>query len=202
MTTTIRAVLGLGLLAGFAGCDEFAFDDPPSAAEQAYLALQDETLALGETIAGLDVTPAADLPVTGSATYSGTARIALDPLAGGEGSDLIGQVQITADFETASLSGQADGFHGSIDGGDVTAFDGQLFLSQGEIDASGGGDQIGANLNGTLSGGGDTLVVDGGVTGNFLGEAPDALLLEAAEGTAFSLNGDSVSGGIQIIGLD
>jgi hypothetical protein len=209
MVTTMRGALGLAILAMATGCDEFAFDDPPTTDEQAYLALQQETLALQDATGNLDVTPVADLPVVGSATYEGTARIALDPLAGGTGSELIGEASITADFETATLTGQADGLYGTVNGGEVTSFDGTLFLSEGAIDAGGeGGDQIGANLNGTLSGGGDTLVVDGGVTGNFLGdplllnEPPGALLLETTDDTGIRLNGDTVTGGVQIIGLD
>lgn len=209
MQTTMRGALGLAILAGVAGCDQFAFDDPPTTDEQAYLALQQETLALQDATGDLAVTPVADLPVVGSATYEGTARIALDPLAGGTGSELIGEAAITADFETATLTGQADGFYGTIDGGEVTSFDGTLFLSEGAIDTSGSGsEQIGASLNGTLSGGGDTLVVDGGVTGNFLGdplllnEPPEALLLETTAETELRLNGDIVTGGVEIIGLD
>jgi len=209
MVTMTRSALGLAILAMATGCDEFAFDDPPTTDEQAYLALQQETQALQDATGDLAVTPVADLPVVGSATYEGTARIALDPPAGGTGSELIGEASITADFETATLTGQADGFYGTVNGGDVTSFDGTLFLSEGAIDASGaGGDQIGASLNGTLSGGGDTLVVDGGVTGNFLGdplllnEPPAALLLETTDDTGIRLNGDIVTGGVQIIGLD
>ena len=209
MVTMMRGALGLAILAGSAGCDQFAFDDPPTTDEQAFLALQQETLALQDATGNLDVTPVADLPVVGSATYEGTARIALDPLAGGTGSELIGEASITADFETATLTGQADGFYGTVNGGEVTSFGGTLFLSEGAIDASrAGGDQIGANLNGTLSGGGDTLVVDGGVTGNFLGdppllnEPPEALLLETTDETGIRLNGDTVTGGVQIIGMD
>jgi hypothetical protein len=209
MVTMTRSALGLAILAMATGCDEFAFDDPPTTDEQAYLALQQETQALQDATGDLAVTPVADLPVVGSATYEGTARIALDPPAGGTGSELIGEASITADFETATLTGQADGFYGTVNGGDVTSFDGTLFLSEGAIDASGaGGDQIGASLNGTLSGGGDTLVVDGGVTGNFLGdplllnEPPEALLLETTDDTGIRLNGDIVTGGVQIIGLD
>ena len=209
MVTMMRGALGLAILAGSAGCDQFAFDDPPTTDEQAFLALQQETLALQDATGNLDVTPVADLPVVGSATYEGTARIALDPLAGGTGSELIGEASITADFETATLTGQADGFYGTVNGGEVTSFGGTLFLSEGAIDASrAGGDQIGANLNGTLSGGGNTLVVNGGITGNFLGdppllnELPEALLLETTDETGIRLNGDTVTGGVQIIGMD
>jgi hypothetical protein len=48
MVGKARVVLGLAILVGLAGCDQFAFDDPPSDADEAYLALQVETLALKE----------------------------------------------------------------------------------------------------------------------------------------------------------
>ncbi len=153
------------------------------------------------------MTPGFDLPVEGSASYSGTARIGLDPLGGGPASDLIGDVEITVEFADTTLSGRAENFYGTIEGGEVTAFEGQLFLSQGVIDPDATGDLIGANLNGTLSGGGDTLVIDGGVSGNFLGDPsgmnvpPEAILLGSTENTGFTLNGDEVTGGLDIIGV-
>lgn len=198
------AVAGLAVLAG---CEEFSFSDPATTEEEAYLALQAETLALRDTTELLAVTDAVDLPVSGSATYEGTALIALDATSGGAASELIGDASIVADFEAATISGQADGFYGTVDGGDVAAFEGTIFVSQGTIDSSNSGaDQIAADVNGTLSGGGDTLVVDGAVAGNFLGdplllnEAPEAVALGTDDATTFRLNGEGVTGGMEVIG--
>lgn len=204
MSMTRRAALCVALVGGVAGCDEFAFDEPPTTDEEAYLALQADTVALREVTEALTVTAAADLPVTGTASYDGTALIALDAPAGGAASELIGTAVLEADFANATISGQADGFYGTVAGGEVTAFAGQVFLSQGAIDAS-GGDQIGADVNGTLQGGGDTLVVGGTVAGNFLGdplllnEPPAAMVLATGDDTSFVLNGTAVTGGMEIV---
>ncbi len=202
--TMSLAVAGLAVLAG---CEEFSFTEPTTTEDEAYLALQAETLALRDATEFLTVTDAVDLPVSGSATYEGTALIALDAPTGGAASELIGTASITADFEAATVSGQADGFYGTVDGGDVAAFEGTIFVSQGAIDSSNSGnDQISADVNGTLSGGGDTLVVDGAVAGNFLGdplllnEAPEAVGLETDDATTFRLNGEDVTGGMEVIG--
>jgi uncharacterized protein (DUF2345 family) len=192
-----------------AACEEFSFSDPATTEDEAYLALQAETLALRDATEFLAVTDAVDLPNTGSATYEGTALIALDAPAGGVASELIGDASIVADFEAATVSGQADGFYGTVNGGDVAAFEGTIFVSQGAIDSSNvGNDQIAADVNGTLSGGGDTLVVDGAVAGNFLGdplllnEAPEALSLATDDATTFRLNGEDVTGGMEVIGTN
>jgi hypothetical protein len=205
MSKTIRAAVCVALVAGVAGCDEFTFDDPPTTDEEAYLALQAETVALRDETGLLSVTDAVDLPTTGTAQYDGTALIALDAPTGGTASELIGTAAIIADFANATVSGQADGFYGSVDGGEVTAFAGQIFLSQGAIDASGTGDQIGADVNGTLQGGGDTVVLGGQVAGNFLGdplllnEPPAAMVLATDDAATFTLNGAAATGGMEIV---
>jgi hypothetical protein len=201
--------LAVAGLAALTGCEEFTFTDPATTEDEAYLALQAETLALRDATEFLTVTDAVDLPNTGSATYEGTALIALDAPTGGVASELIGDASIVADFEAATVSGQADGFYGTVNGGDVAAFEGTIFVSQGTIDSSNvGNDQITADVNGTLSGGGDTLVVDGAVAGNFLGdplllnEAPEALSLATDDTTTFRLNGEDVTGGMEVIGTN
>ncbi len=209
MTMTWTKGLAVAGLAALAGCEEFSFSDPATTEDEAYLALQAETLALRDATEFLAVTDAVDLPTTGSATYEGTALIALDAPAGGVASELIGDASIVADFEAATVSGQADGFYGTVNGGDVAAFEGTIFVSQGTVDSSNvGNDQIAADVNGTLSGGGDTLVVDGAVAGNFLGdplllnEAPEALSLATDDATTFRLNGEDVTGGMEVIGTN
>jgi hypothetical protein len=208
MAMRLTGALGITALAMLAGCDEFAFSEPATTEQESYAALQAETLALRDATEDLVVTPLADLPTTGTATYEGTALIALDAIGGGSASELIGTAAITADFAASTLSGEAGGFYGTVDGGEVAAFEGQIFVSQGTINRTGTGDQIGADVNGTLQGGGDTLVVDGTVAGNFLGdplllnEAPEALAIGTEAGTEFRLNGTAVTGGMEIIGTN
>jgi hypothetical protein len=205
MVLKATATLCVVAMLGLAGCDEFAFSDPPTSDQAAYAALQAETLSLRDATESLAVTPVAEIPLMGSAEYRGTAVVALDPLAGGAASELIGTARVTADFAASTVTGQADGFYGTINGGDVTGFDGQVFLSQGAIDRTGTAAQIGADVNGTLQGGGDTLVIDGAVAGNFLGdplllnEAPEALSLATDDATVLRLNGAAATGGMEVI---
>lgn len=201
-------VVAVMALAALAGCEEFTFEEEPSTEEELYEGLQDATLALREEIAGVAITDVADLPAEGSATYDGTALIALNaPAGGGVASELIGTATVTADFAAATVSGNADGFYGTVNGSEVGAYEGELFLSMGGIDTSGTGNQVTADANGVLQGGGDTLVIDGTVTGNFLGDAgllnepPPAIALEEGVGTEFTLNGETITGGMEVIAV-
>lgn len=196
-------VAGLGTLA-LTGCEEFAFQeiDPDVTA---FTALQDETLALRDEVEFLTVATASEIPITGSATYDGTALIALDSIV--DGSELIGDAVITADFANDTVSGGMSDFYGTINGGDVTAFAGELFIGKSEIDTS-GGDQITAKLDGALQGGSNTLNVNATLNGNFLtdniitNEPPEAMSLESSAASILTLNGVETAGGIEVIAVD
>ncbi len=185
---------------GLAACEEFTVVDTPTSR---YLALQDETRALRSSIDGLPVTRAIDIPLSGTARYDGTALIALDtPVP----SELIGDAAIVADFARDTVSGRMEGFHGTVSGGRVTVFDGALDISKGVIDVTPEHD-ITAKVDGTLSGGSSTLVVDATLEGNFLGNptffdrTPPAVQLNANDRSNFTLNGNAVAGGMEVIGL-
>lgn len=195
MTAAALAVLAL------AGCDEFVIVDDPT---DDYLALQDETRSLRTAIAGLPVTEAIDIPLSGSATYDGTALIALSTAA--VGSELIGDAIITADFAADTIGGSMGGFYGTIAGGPVTAFDGEIVISKGLIDVIPEHDMTG-KIDGTLSGGVNELVVNATLEGNFLGdpgflnEAPEAVQLNSTPESIFTLNGGVVAGEMEVICL-
>lgn len=74
--------------------------------------------------------PTQDMPITGTATYNGAAKVALNKGTDKIG-DLLGDLEFTVDFAAANadstkgLSGKAGNFRGTVDGTDV-AFEGEL----------------------------------------------------------------------------
>lgn len=195
----VLVVAGLSAI-GLAGCEGFEFLDP---AAVEYRALQDETRALRSSINGLPVTPAIDIPLSGTARYDGTALIALQTLVP---SELIGTASITADFARDTVSGSMTDFHGTVSGGRVTAFEGELAISKGVIDVVPEHD-ITAKVDGRLTGGSNTLDVDATLEGNFLGtpgginQPPPALQANTTPTSNFTLNGNAVGGEMEVIGL-
>ncbi len=200
-----KMAIGAGLaILTLTGCEEFTFTEETTTAEDSYLALQDDTTAIRSQLDLLDTTDIASLPLTGTATYDGTALIALTTPT--RDSELIGNASITADFATDILSGQMGGFYGSIDDGEVEAFDGNITISKGLIDRT-DTTVIDAKVDGTLVGSTDVLDVNATLNGNFLGEptfldeAPDGIELSATDTSVFTLNGDVVTGGMDVVGL-
>lgn len=189
---------GLALIA-VAGCEPFAFDDL-SAEEQAYSALQDETASIAAELEPLSATPVANIPITGSATYAGTALIAFDTPV--RDSELIGTADITARFGPGAdtVSGTLDGFYGTINGGAVDEFDGAITLRGGEIDRT-DTTVIAVAADGTLSNEDNSLNVQTDLDGNFLGLNPLGVTLVSNDDSVFRLDGTAVDGDMEVIGL-
>lgn len=188
----VAAGLALGLLAG---CDgDFDFDSGLEADFAARLAENEAMVARLEAGTAPDAGQMASL--TGSVAYTGTAGLRLDTAGT---SELAGLASLEADFDSDSWSGELTDFIGRLEDGEVQAFSGSLALGAGTI---GGGSNPASELNGTLAGlltgtEGDTVAVNGGVTGNFVNLAPllaAGLLLEDRAGTGYLLNGAAVDG--------
>ncbi len=147
----------------------------------------------------------ADLPLTGSATYTGYALVTLDDVA--VQASVIGVGDVTAEFADGTIAGQFDDFVGLLDpkggvlDGDVDSyFDGTLLITDGQIGSTGPG-AVTAGISGTLTGGGVQVGVDAELTGDFYdslqnGDAPDSLSASDTVGSEFTYNGTAVSGGI------
>jgi hypothetical protein len=190
--------MGVALIA-LAGCEPFAFDDL-SAEDQAFSALQDETTSIAAQLAPLSATPVANIPVTGSATYAGTALIAFDTPV--RASELIGTADITARFGPGAdtISGTLDGFYGTIDGGAVDEYDGAIQLTSGEIDRT-DTTVIAVTADGILTNGDQTLNVGADLDGNFRGLNPLGISLVSNDDSVFRLDGATVDADMEVIGI-
>ncbi|MDR5654188.1 transferrin-binding protein-like solute binding protein [Ruixingdingia sedimenti] len=129
---------------------------------------------------GLDPTPAGAMPAQGWAEYDGIVGMAFgaapESLAA---ADMIGELDLRADFARGTISGELDDFNTS-DGREVY---GALRLSGGQIAGSG----FSANIDGRLTGPASAPgTVSGTIGGDFLGAGADAL---AGTGTATSTAG-------------
>jgi hypothetical protein len=185
------------LLAGCNGPIEFSPDTTR------YLNLLSDTSVLQDDISGLAATPTVDVPVAGGATYTGNALMVIDTPGT---TQLVGVAALQADFGANSISGQLDDFHGVVNGGRITAFDGALALSNGQI-ARVPVQRVTADVTGTLTGGPDTVVVDAALQGTFRGApaagdpAPPAVFLNSdAVTSVFTVNGTDEAGAMEVLG--
>ena len=127
----------------------------------------DDNIALLDRIEDMSPSAAADVPLSGTATYEGFAGILLE--TPGSNTALIGDAEITADFATDEMEGRLDNFEGRVQGGGVQDFDGEITLSDGDIAVVTGSD-FRANAGGVLTGGGDVIGVDGSIVGAFFND--------------------------------
>ena len=198
-----RTMAGLALICtALAGCEEFAFNET-TPEEQAFLDLQDQTLAIRGELEDLSETTYTDLPTSGGAEYVGTAVINLETPAT---SELLGDASIAVNFATDRVTGALSGFHGTVDGGSVVAYDGTIVLSNGVI-AARDSSYIDAQANGTLTHGDQDIDVGAVLNGGLYGETSAGLIppvgidLNSAEGSVFTLDGADVGGSLEIVGI-
>ncbi len=169
-----------------------------------YLNLLSDASTLQDDVAALAATPTVDVPIAGTASYDGTALIVTEALPR---TQLVGVAALEANFGANTIAGSMDDFHGIVDGGSIRAFDGELLLSNGQIIRL-PVQSLAADVTGTLTGGGDTVVVDASLLGNFRGApsagdpAPPAVFLNSvAAVTTFNVNGTDQFGEMEVIGL-
>lgn len=190
-----RILLPLLLIPLLSACDSLLLTEE----EQMFQDLADETTALREEFRGVPVTPAAAIPLTGTADYAGTAVINI--ATPGTVTELIGDAAITADFRNDTVTGRLDGFYGAVADDEVRAWTGGVNLSNGTIDVARTND-IAADILGVLRDGSHVVTVDGGIAGNFLGTTPRAVEAKATSGTEYTVDGVVRSGGISILAAE
>ena len=149
------------------------------------------------------VTTPLNMPDTGSATYTGVAAVVVETPA--TMTVLAGEASIVAEFGTNTLSGSMTNFIG-VSGPNVenppdavldgaTPYAGTLAVTNGTIGsivASG----VSADFAGSLTGGGNVIVMNGTMIGQFIGNPnPLGLLMQSNDGTSTTtLNGAVVDG--------
>jgi hypothetical protein len=202
---TVLLVGGMAALV-LAGCSELegALDDSEDLdAAESYAQLQEDFVTTAGELALLAPTLDADLPLNGTATYTGQTQILLDTTT--RATDLVGDASLTADFAAGTVDGTLSGFYGSIDGGEIGAKSGDIVVSYGEIDAA-NADEVYVEVDGVLTDADNVLVVDAALAGTFRGdpvlldEAPAGIVLNSTGDTEFELNGPAVTGSMSIVG--
>jgi hypothetical protein len=193
----IGAVMCLAAVT-LSACDTTLTDD--SATVDDYNAMAIAYNDVRAEVQSLPWSTSADMPTTGSATYTGYATVLMDTPTD---SMMVGDARLTADFDRSTLTGNLNNFVGTVNGSDYANYSGSLGLTNGEIGIA-SASALGADISGTLTSNTDRVTINGGVQGNFRSDGPiNAAGLAASEtpDTDFILNGRGYDGDIGIVAL-
>ena len=132
--------------------------------------------ALADRLEAQGLTDVADMPTSGTATYVGAAGIVTDASRKGIDTtniteanvEVIGDLEMTADFASSSVSGQIDNFEGA----DGARFPGAAIISGGVIS----GNTLEADLGGSVNVYGTDETFTGTMRGDFTGAAADGVV--------------------------
>ena len=152
----MRQTLLLASMLGLAGCLEVAVDAPAFDNALRYAAADTLDALL------IEMTPTADMPSTGNASYQGYLDLALAP-AGQDRMGVLMDANLTADFGSATLTGNFD----KPIRQDGRAISGAAVLSGGTITGTSAAGQI----EGMVAVPGASYMLDGALDGTFLGGA-------------------------------
>lgn len=135
----------------------------------------------------------ADLPMSGSATYTGYAQIISDrSVIPTNSTELVGRATLEVGFAGGgSMSGTVDDFD---DQG--TDYGGSLTVSNGAITTDANGPLVRGDIKGTLTNGGASYGVDGKISGGFFG--PNGEYLNGFDNITVSSGSASVATNISL----
>ena len=131
-----------------------------------YSQYQSELATLQSSWLTVPATDPLTLPLSGSATFTGVLQMAIETSAGELG--VAGRLDLTSSFATNTIGGTATAF---VDENAV-ALTGSLAITGGVLNRAANTAveyTYGANLDGTLTGGGETFVLSGDLSGDFAG---------------------------------
>lgn len=167
-----RTAFGLIAMLGVSACQNSACDYTPAS---------NRTTAADQMVTcvnSMPVTPTANMPTSGSATYTGFMVGDIQP-ASGPSDAIIGDTSLTASFAGGgSVSGTVSNVASSTNG----ALTGNLAISGGSIV---GNLALGTSISGTLTGyGAESVTISGNLAGGFVGDNADGILLGTGLGSA------------------
>ncbi|MTH79790.1 hypothetical protein [Paracoccus aestuariivivens] len=167
-TMTFPRIGALTLLATLAACGGSGGGDNDNPAAE-YSSDSARAARLVAQTANMTQTAAASMPMTGRAEYDGVVGMAFGGTPGSlAASQMLGEVDLNADFGRGTISGEMDDFTTS----DGRELNGELRVTGGRITGS----DFGANINGRLTGPGNVPGnVSGQVDGDFLGAGANAI---------------------------
>lgn len=116
-----------------------------------------------------DLTPEISMPTSGTATYRGVAAYSDVADVGyiAQNAEVVSNATLTANFSNDSISGKLDNFKDY----ENTAIPGTVNIRNGKIR----GNEIEADLNGSVNLGGRNSSVNGDLAGGFIGPKADAI---------------------------
>ncbi len=150
----------------------------------------------GAGVMGMPLTEDANVPVTGSAEYTGSASIILETMP--DAALIVGDATVAMDFAANEVTGEMDNFLGTDPNGNIRNFDGRLTINAGRIgDATPNAWSL--DYAGTVSAPGQSYVMAGTVEGEFLGDRASAIAGLELEAEIVA-NGVLIDGAVTIIG--
>lgn len=156
-------VLGSCLLTVACGGDSGDGSTTPPVDHSQY---QSDLATLQASWLAVPATAPSTLPYSGSATFTGILQMAIETAAGDLG--VARRLSLTSSFATDTISGTATGFVDEY----AVVLNGTLAITGGALNRSANTAieiTYSANLDGTLSGGGETYVLSGDLYGDFVG---------------------------------
>lgn len=160
MPARMRNLLLLSAIGVISACDAGIF----IRVGNDYDEVEAEALALIDDVAALEDTAVEDMPA-GDAVYAG--YFAGTVSIGADDENVVGDLNLTADFDFETIDGSIDNLIGETEGGIA----GSLDVFNGDIVLNG----FSADIDGTMTLGIEDYDIEGAALGTFKGDSADAL---------------------------
>lgn len=170
---------------------------------QRFTSLSNEFDSTLDSIDAMNVSSASTMNnASGTASFSGQGGLIANPTFVGDnflyaGATVIGDATINVNFNNDTIGGSVTNFVGVDRTETVDAYTGTITINNGFIGET-SPSLLTANYNGTLTGNGDTVVVRGGLEGQFSGNPGVRAVTLVGAGDTGTVNGTG-SGSILVI---
>ena len=204
----LAAAAAVSMLAGCSGSSGLI--DSVTDPDGFYKANQPLQNAMNTSLTAMSNSKFTAMPSTGTATYNGYTKVVVNtpttPI------ELLGLAAMNANFATQTIGGNLTSFAGNYQDTTTTpvtvkspqvSYAGSISVTNGCIGTTNGcaatrPNQFVADFAGTLTGQGNTLGLNGGLTGDFKGTPIKGIQATATSGTA-TLNGNPATGALFIV---